>query len=969
MRQLQKQTVLAVFLLAQSAALKAGAIPLNRWMEFSFYDVGVQARGCFPADPADSALDCFGSSANNSMFAGAPSWTFTSASAILLTLTDAFLYGDSFNLYDHGSLVGATPSVSNNGLGCGDNPAVCSADPLASHRTFLLSPGSHSIDIVASATADAGAAYFRADLARGVSAPEPATWILFTFALGLIVAARPKMIQQRSRAAASLLVIAIISGVGAMAQPRAPDASPDGGVAIVTGNYSVAGDTLRAVVYRPAVLGTAAPLVLVMHGNHGTCGRPYNPRPVGTDAPGLPCTRPAGGGPCTEGIRLDNANYTAGRACPAGTVEVNSYLGYEYAGRRLASQGYVVVSVDANLINARNNGGPAGDTQLIDARGVLALQHLQQLSDWTRNGGAPAGAQIPRGGLDLTHVALVGHSRGGEAMRSAYNQYRAAPSPWPGRIVTAVNFEAIFEIGPTDFKGYNASGVVWNVLLPMCDGDVSTLAGVKPFDRMMLDFGETPMAQKSTYTVWGANHNFYNTEWKVSDTARRRAAAGGGFEFAETFPCTGGAAGNNSIFSLGPGSPAQRLTALSSVPALIRGNLGGAVAPEATFNRNFNTLFALPANINNEANAAAAYPTRVDRGYSPTANTAVIRVMEDFDKAAGTNTSGQANDSAGITINHVNGLPPPAPPGAIPNHDRTQRVGYMDWAAAGAAVLFQANWTALNRPGVDVTGFQTLDFRVSRHASAGLNSAATADFSIRLVGANGVLTRPLRLSNYAPVANDLRGPVGGGTLADKNHPILQTYRIPLRDFGNFAAIGPQVRGVRFIFDQTASGAIFVGNIRFVRTFGSGVPAYPPAGLASVGPQDRAETAPAAPGFDPQAVVMGAAAATQQDLPCQIVRMQRLPSLSALDGSPGVEVEVASEVDFTPMNEVLAMFVGSNPFLRSYYSSSDTNGLIFALYDYEWSGLMSGDTVTIQYGSTNSSERWGCGVLDKSLLIQ
>ena len=41
-------------------------------------------------------------------------------------------------------------------------------------------------------------------------------------------------------------------------------------------------------------------------------------------------------------------------------------------------------------------------------------------------------------------------------------------------------------------------------------------------------------------------------------------------------------------------------------------------------------------------------------------------------------------------------------------------------------------------------------------------NGASQNFSIQLVGANGILTRALQLSNYAPVANTLIGPVGGG---------------------------------------------------------------------------------------------------------------------------------------------------------------------------------------------------------------
>src|SRR4051794_12211936 len=143
------------------------------------------------------------------------------------------------------------------------------------------------------------------------------------------------------------LMTAMVCTSAAIAQNRAPDASAVGG-AVVVGNYSVNATQLRAVVYRPNAPAGPSPLVLVMHGNHSVCGRLYDPAPVGPDPIGLPCTRPVGGGACTEAIRIDFENYAAApRTCPVGFTEAPSYMGYEYLGRRLASQGYVVVSIDA----------------------------------------------------------------------------------------------------------------------------------------------------------------------------------------------------------------------------------------------------------------------------------------------------------------------------------------------------------------------------------------------------------------------------------------------------------------------------------------------------------------------------------------------------------------------------------------------------------------------------------------------
>ena len=560
----------------------------------------------------------------------------------------------------------------------------------------------------------------------------------------------------RLRILASLWLVAVGPHFAPAQTPTAPDASappmPAPPVPVV-GAYDVgpAGDItrrLRAVVYRPAALPASAPVVILLHGNHGTCGRPYNPaaapappqatitvrNPAGAmvavfpiemidtpglatgvpqrlpfalppgftqtytviaantlDPPGLPCTRPVAGGACMEGIRIDDWFYdpraAAPGTCTAGTTEVLSHTGYEYLGLLLASQGYVVISVDANLVN--NAGSVAADFGLIQARGTLVINHLHQLDEWNRLGGAPASAMIPMGRLDLGHVALVGHSRGGEGVRAAYNMAAGAG-------IAGLNIDGVFEIAPTDFQGQNSSGVTWNVLLPMCDGDVSNLAGVRAFDRMMQDFVEATQRQKSNYTVWGANHNFYNTQSMVSDTFRLQPTAAlpalpteaqalaARFQFQQTFPCTGGA-GHVPLFANGgPGSAIQRMTALSSVPALARGNAGNAAVPvDAAFNQNFNPLFRLPTGIfgDNAACTGNGAPfgcctgagtgtcVRVDRGYSPTAACAVNRVIEDFNQAAGTNTSGQANTAMNVTVRHLNGQGvslalPAAPPAA-----------------------------------------------------------------------------------------------------------------------------------------------------------------------------------------------------------------------------------------------------------------------------------------------------------------
>jgi hypothetical protein len=130
------------------------------WYEFSFFDTTDEARGCYPTDPDPNALDCLPSSADNSVFVPAPSWDFTVQLPALITVTDAFLHGDSFDIFDGGGVpIFSTPVVTFDGDGCGDNPVNCLADPDASHASFLLGPEAHFITITPNAIGDAGAAY------------------------------------------------------------------------------------------------------------------------------------------------------------------------------------------------------------------------------------------------------------------------------------------------------------------------------------------------------------------------------------------------------------------------------------------------------------------------------------------------------------------------------------------------------------------------------------------------------------------------------------------------------------------------------------------------------------------------------------------------------------------------------------------------------------------------------------------
>lgn len=158
-----------------SVASHASVISADSWVGFCFDGVGSAAySGCQNMAPQTSGN----------------AFTFTLVSSGEIKVTDAFLYGDSFDVYDFGTPLFMTNSVGSSGGGS-SNPDLAWADPLFSHGSAILGAGSHSITIFAAASPHGtGAAYM------GVfTAPVPvpaAAWLFGSGLLGLVGMARSR---------------------------------------------------------------------------------------------------------------------------------------------------------------------------------------------------------------------------------------------------------------------------------------------------------------------------------------------------------------------------------------------------------------------------------------------------------------------------------------------------------------------------------------------------------------------------------------------------------------------------------------------------------------------------------------------------------------------------------------------------------------------------------------------------------
>lgn len=694
-----------------------------------------------------------------------------------------------------------------------------------------------------------------------------------------------------------IVILSLLIPCATFAQP-APDATGTGPNDTTTAEYkfdaAIDPDILAdrstelwARVYRPANLTSAAPLLVFLHGNHATCGMGVNPR------------------------RDTDCTYTTSGTCPGGFVVVPNHEGYGYIADRLASWGYVVVSINANR-GITCGAGIVGDAGLNLARGRLVLKHLQKLSDWNAGREAtPVSLGVDLTGLiDFSNVALLGHSRGGEGVRAAYNLYLDTGSPWPARI-GPVTFRAMFEIAPVDRQTsriLNADGIPWNTLLPMCDGDVSNLAGLGPFDRMLANRSEAPATQKSTFTVWGANHNFFNTEWQESDSP--------------------GCLRHTPIFPASPGSPQQQQVGRAAVMALMRANVQGATGMDPTFNQNFDPLHGLPAVITDV--------TRVDRGFTDSPDRAVTERLDDFNNSEPLSSWLVPNDTSGLaSYGH----------GGMPGHDSSiQKAAVVSWESPGPGVYFQPNWTSAGS-GRDLSLYRTLEFRVDR-ADNSLNPPEGTNFSIAVGFDDGSLSSSVLLSSYASLVGPVGGAIGG------LHLVLQTVRIPLADFGLSPADQARVRGLRFTFDQTPTGILFLCNVRVSTGSGSGAiePGDPPALMALSNAQFNTSGA--------DVIVHDPINAGNQ----VAVRTEKGTGVSQ-PPDDSVDILLWSNQAFPVRDELAVLSVGDQQLNLSKYEGPGTNTLVFTIRRAEYDQLQPGASVRVQYGG-NAFERWEFGPLNK-----
>ena len=192
--------------------------------------------------------------------------------------------------------------------------------------------------------------------------------------------------------------------------------------------------------------------------------------------------------------------------------------GYEYLGRLLASRGYIFVSIDENFLNGMATDLEWGLETENSARAWLLLEHLRVWHAWNTDEKGPFYRKV-----DITKIALVGHSRGGEAVAhaAAFNRLPYYPDNATVRFDYGYQIKSIVAIAPTDGQ-YRPTGALtplsdinYLAIQGAHDSDVSSFMGLNQYDRVTLT-GDGDWFKSAVY-VYGANHGQFNTSWGAFD--------------------------------------------------------------------------------------------------------------------------------------------------------------------------------------------------------------------------------------------------------------------------------------------------------------------------------------------------------------------------------------------------------------------------------------------------------------------
>jgi hypothetical protein len=461
----------------------------------------------------------------------------------------------------------------------------------------------------------------------------------------------------------------------------------------------------------------------------------------------------------------------------------------------LASSGFIVVSISANGVNARDN-EVADDGALARARLIQA--HLDLWRSFNAGDG-PFG-DLFRGHVDLARVGILGHSRGGEGAVRSYLHNASLGSPY--------GIQAVFPLAPTNLNGLSINQVPLAVLLPYCDGDVSDLQGIKYYDDSRYNI-TSDSAPKHLILVMGANHNFYNTVWTPSLFGAGASDDWLSLARANLDPHCG---------SFGPGrrlTPAQQQgTALAYVKAFFLTHLGNRTDLRVYLDGD-----SVPPPSAQTSQVHVSYHAKASDRLD------INRLLARGNLT--TNTLGAEVGRSHLAPYSLCGGPAPEPPHCLVGQPAPREPEARDVSSKGLSQL-EVGWSSTDAqyynqiPATkgNITRYTRLQFRAGVNFADPHNRLSAQDLTVSLVDAahrqaSAQVSAYSQALFYPPGDRNLTITEEGHTLSNPVPKVtLNMVCIPLSAF-----IGIDKTNIRFVvfdFDRSASGALLISDIAFAQ---------------------------------------------------------------------------------------------------------------------------------------------------------
>ncbi len=478
--------------------------------------------------------------------------------------------------------------------------------------------------------------------------------------------------------------------------------------------------------------------------------------------------------------------------------------GYDYLGELLASRGYIFVSVDENFLN-----GGFVNIQLFgikgikgenDARGWLLLEHFRTWQTWNQDASSPFYQKV-----DFDKLAVMGHSRGGEAayIAAGFNHLPAYPENANLRFNYDFDIDAVVSIAPVDGQYMPAGArmplenVNYLVIQGAHDADLQPFMGTRMFNRVKFTDGNDWF--KAAIYIDRANHGQFNSTW-----------------------------GNNDYGSLiGYGITNRKILLSKSeqeqvAKVYISAFLEAALRGETAY---------LPVFRDPRAAQAWLPQTRYLSQFENSRSTVLANFDEDINPFTAT-WAGTSFSSGELTLWYENqvdlkwdnqknqavylGWDRTSDPSSTPRFSlELPKDASSLWQAEGILYFSLADANKDNQA-KNNTGSTESDKQKGQKQEP--PARQPVDFTILLIDSDGDTAR-LPLSYFALLQPQFEGKFNKADFLNRDdfklsEPVFQTFEFPLSAFveNNPKLDLAQIRFIRFIFDRTETSAIILDNI-------------------------------------------------------------------------------------------------------------------------------------------------------------